>query len=82
MIWAGVIDESCWLVAADTLRQIAMEKCVLDVELVHRPSTRRSQMENCSDGCRFDHRRERLVEIDTGTLRKTPHNPLGFASFQ
>ena len=39
VIWASIVDETYRLVTVDMLRQIAMEECILNVELVHRPPT-------------------------------------------
>jgi hypothetical protein len=37
------IHKTCWLAVVDCLGLSAMEKCILDIELVHRPRARESQ---------------------------------------
>ena len=52
-----------------------MKKGVGDVHLVHRPSTRGSEVQNSPDRARFDNRGKRIHEVDVGALTEASDHP-------
>ena len=75
MIWSDGVDEARRLLAVDSLSEMAMEKCVLHVQLVDRPGARSGDAE---DGpyCRwFDNRTEGFVVVDAVALGEASDQP-------
>jgi hypothetical protein len=75
MVRSSRVDKARWLLAVDCLLKVPMEEGVLDVQLAHGPGTGRGDAEDSPDGCRFDHRTERLVIVDAVLLGISPNNP-------
>ena len=50
------VDEAGWLMAVDAFSKFTVEECVLDVELVHRPSSNGGEVEQSADRHWFDNR--------------------------
>jgi hypothetical protein len=59
-----------------------MNKCILDIELVHRPRPRESQRENSAHCSRFHHWIESLVIVHTGMLSKPLKDPTCLVELQ
>lgn len=55
MIGQLVVDGACWLLTVDLLGELAVQECVFDIKLVHRPLTRRDEVENSAYCRRLDH---------------------------
>ena len=68
MIWRGGVDEAGRLLAVDSLSEMAVEKCVLHVELVDRPKARSSDAEDGLYRRWFNNRTEGLVVVDAVAL--------------
>lgn len=81
MVWPSLADEARRLMIVDAFHQVAMAECIFDIELVHRPSARRGEVEHGVDGRRFHHRGECLVEINAQSLREAMHNPACLTPF-
>jgi len=64
------------------LGQIAMEKGILDIQLMNRPAARECQGQNCADSSRFDNRTEGLIKINTWALCEATKHPTGLVPFQ
>lgn len=71
------VDKARRLSAIDCLLKRAMEKCVLDVQLMNRPVAGDRKAENSVDGSRLDDGAESFVEVDAGTLGKAAKHPAG-----
>jgi hypothetical protein len=69
------VHKPSWLAAVDGLSQSAMEKCILDIKLVHRPRPRESQRENSVHCSRLHHWTESLIIVHAKTLSKPPKDP-------
>ena len=69
------VEEAGRLLTVNHLVEIAMEKGVLDVELVYRPCTRDGDAEDDADGGGLDDRTERLVEVNARLLSEGTNNP-------
>lgn len=82
MIGAVGVDETSRLMAVDAFRQIAVQECILDVELMNRPASSRRKMQHRANGGWLDHRREGLMEVNPGSLREPADNPSCFASLE
>lgn len=82
MVRPARIGEAGRLEAVDSFRQVSVEERVLDIQLVNRPSARRSKLEDGTDRRRLDHRGECLMEVDTRPLREAADDPSGLATFQ
>ena len=68
VIWSGGVDEARRLLAVDSLSEMAMEKCVLHVQLVDRPDARSGDAEGGPYRHWFDNRTEGLVVVDAVAL--------------
>ena len=75
MVGEASVDEARRLLAVDLLVKIAMEKGILDVELVDGPRPRDGDAEDDADRGRLDDGAKRLVEIDPGLLREPADHP-------
>jgi hypothetical protein len=62
------VDEAGRLLAVDLLVKRAMEKGILDTELMYRPGTRSGHAEDDANGGRFNNMTKCLIEVDTGLL--------------
>lgn len=67
--------ESSWLPSIDVLVDDAMEKGIVDVELVHRPAATRRKGEDGADGRGLDDRAVGFTVVDAGSLCETSDNP-------
>lgn len=76
------IDVAYGLLTVDTLRELAVQECILDIELMHRPATGSREREDNADGAWFNDRGEGLVEVDPRSLVEAADNPPSLASFQ
>jgi hypothetical protein len=65
-----------------TMCQGAMEKCILHIQLMHRPGARESKRENCADSSQLHHRTECLIIVHTRSLSKTLKNPASLVALQ
>ena len=81
-IWLLRILKAGGLVAVDALGEVAMQEGVGDVELMCRPVLAGDEHEHGADCRWFDHRRERLLEVDAGSLMKATDNPPGFVTLE
>lgn len=72
----GRISKSGGLHAVDCLSESAMEKNILDIELVNRPLVGQCQGENSADCRGLDNGAESLVIVKSGPLCKAVKNPV------
>jgi len=77
MIWMSWILEPGRLLAINSLRQGAMKKGILHIELVNRPPAGQSQGEHCADGCRLHDGTKRLIKVNTRSLSEATKDPSG-----
>lgn len=56
MVGVFFVDEAGGLMAVDAFGKFAVEECILDVELVHRPSSNGGEVEHSADRRWFDNR--------------------------
>jgi hypothetical protein len=59
-----------------------MEKCILDIQLVHWPGARERKRENRAHYSRLDHWTEGLIIVDTRSLGEAPKNPASLVVLQ
>jgi hypothetical protein len=78
----GVVDEAGRLLAVDALDEVVVQKCVVDVHLVHRPVTSGSNGENSLNGGILDDGTEGLVEVHARALGETADDPARFVPFE
>jgi hypothetical protein len=78
---SGVL-KTARLLAVNSLCQSTMEKHIIHIKLVNRPSPRESQGEHSANRRRFDNRAERLREVNTGALCESPKNLACLVPFQ
>ena len=76
------ICKTSGLRAVDSLRQCPMEEGILHIELVNWPLSRMSQGEDSTNSSRLDHRAERFIVVNTGTLGKATEDPASLVSVQ
>jgi hypothetical protein len=81
-IWLRGVGETGGLLTVDLLMEIAMKKCIGDIELVSRPSVCGDESEDGADCRRLDDGRESLAEVDARPLIEAVHHPSGFVAFQ
>jgi len=82
MVRVSLIDEACRLMAEHLFGKVAVQERILDVELMYRPRTRSCKMKDYPNCCRFDDRREGLVEVDARTLVEPTDHPSSLAALQ
>ena len=80
MVRCSRVDESRWLLAVNSLIQMTMKKGVLDIQLMNRPGTRRSNAENNPNRCWLNNWIESLFVVDAILLRKSSNNPQSFVT--
>lgn len=74
MIRCKGVDEARRLLAVDGLLKTAMEKGILDIKLVDRPTLRGGDAEDDVDRGRFDNRAECLTVVHTMLLGVTAND--------
>ena len=82
MLGVSGVDEAGGLTTVDNLSKSAMQKGVLDVELMSLPIKRERDGEDDTHGGWFDKRAECLVEVDTWLLRETSKHPMSFIAIE
>jgi hypothetical protein len=75
MVGVARINKVRGLLTVDLLVKIAIEKGVLDIELVDRPRPRDGDAEDDADRGRLGDGTKRLVKVDARLLREAPDNP-------
>ena len=68
MVRFRLVNISWWLVHVDCFFKVAVEKCILDVELSKRPVASYGQMKYGSYCCWFDDRTECFFTVDARFL--------------
>ena len=82
IIGMSFVDEAGGLLIVHCLREIAVEKGVLDVELVNWPVASSCQVQDGADGRLLYNQRECLVEVEAGALREASDHPASLAALQ
>ena len=75
VVRAASVNKAGRLLAVDLLVKSAMEKSILDVELVNWPRPRDRKAENDADHRRLNNRAECLIKINALLLRITSYHP-------
>jgi hypothetical protein len=78
---SGVL-KATGLLAVNSLCQGTMEKRILHIKLVNRPSLGESQGEHSANRRRFDNWAESFREVNTGALYESPKNLERLVPFQ
>ena len=81
MVGAVRVDEACRLMTVHSFSKITVEECLLDVELMHWPSSCCREVD-CAHSRWFHHWGERLMEVNVGALGEASNNPSCLAAFQ
>jgi hypothetical protein len=82
MLEVLIVDEADRLKTVDMLSQLAMQEHILDIELVHRSTSRGHQVEYVANRAWFNDRGESLVKVDPLSLLEATHNPTRLESLQ
>uniref|UniRef100_A0A8R7P959 Uncharacterized protein n=1 Tax=Triticum urartu TaxID=4572 RepID=A0A8R7P959_TRIUA len=64
VVGVRVVDEAGRQLTVDTLRELALEKGIIDIHLVQRPLVRSGDGEDGANGGRLDDGAERFIEVD------------------
>jgi hypothetical protein len=70
------------LSAIDYLRQSTLEESIVDLQLMNRPTTQRSQREDYPNYCWFNNGTKCFGKVDTGTLCESVKNPTSLISLE
>jgi hypothetical protein len=68
--------------AVDCLSESTLEKGVLDVELVNRPTSRDCKGQHSTNNSRLDDRAEDLTKVNTRALRVSTNNPVSLVALE
>lgn len=82
MVGLCTVVEAARLLAVDTFGEVAMQKCILHVELVHRPTPAGGEMKHRANRARLDDGRESVGEDDAGTLMTAADDPTSLVPVQ
>lgn len=75
MVGVRRVDEAARLLTVDAFGKVAVEECVLHVELMDRPAPASGEMEHHADRAGLDNRRESVGEVDARSLMKSSNDP-------
>jgi hypothetical protein len=75
-IWMSKVFESRWLGTVDCLDEHAMEKGILDIKLMDRPSARDCKRHHSTNCGRLDNGTESLTKINRKAFRVTTNPPV------
>jgi hypothetical protein len=76
------VDEAGGLAVVDSLRQSAMEKGILDVELMDRPVSGEGEGEDGTNDGELDGGAEGLVVVYSGALGEAPKDPTDLVAIE
>lgn len=80
MIWGSGIDKTKRLMTINCLIEMAMEKVILNIQLMNQPRPEGSNAEYGTDGGGLDYWTEHLVIVNTMLLRIVTNDPPSFMS--
>jgi hypothetical protein len=70
------VNKTGRLAAVDCLEEGVMEEGVLDIQLVHRPTSRKGQSQNGADGGRLHHKAKSIIIVHNEALGETSEDPM------
>jgi hypothetical protein len=76
------VPEPRRLDAVDCLSESTLEKGVLDVELVNRPTSRDCKGQHSTNNSRLDDRAEGLTKVNTRAMRVSTNNPVSLVALE
>jgi hypothetical protein len=76
------VDEAGGLAIVDSLRQSVVEECILDVEMMDRPTPGEGERENGSNNGELDDRAKCLVVVHSGTLGEASKHSTGLLAVE
>ena len=82
MLGVSVVDEAGGLLAVHLLLKMAMEKCIRDVHLMHRPGAGDGKLEDGPYRPGFHNWSKSVGEVDARSLKKTAHHPTRFVAVE
>jgi hypothetical protein len=78
----GRINEPRRLTAVNCLSEKAMQKGILDVQLMDGPGPSKSQREHYADGGWLHHQAEGLIIVDPRALSEAPESPASLVALE
>ena len=82
MVGVLSVDEASRLLTEDPFREVAVQKCVGDIQLMHKLGTGDRQLKHRTNRARFNNRCEGVGEVHSGALAEAAHHPASLVALE